>query len=96
MALMDVNDVLRELEYDSDNDFDGYVSEDGECSDIDEDSACGESEECVDGEVSIPEYQETSGCTIDMTNKSPLDFFRLLVSDEMLEEIVEQTNIYAQ
>ena len=30
--------------------------------------------------------------TSDMAGKEPIDFFQLLVSDEMLNEIVTQTN----
>ena len=35
-------------------------------------------------------------CTKDMKNKSPLDFFKMLVSSDILENIVEQTNMYAE
>ena len=31
-----------------------------------------------------------------MTNKTPIDFFQLFVTDDMLEAIVEQTNLFAQ
>ena len=44
----------------------------------------------------IPDFQQPTGPSVDMTDKSPLDFFKLLVTDEMLDHIVEQTNIYAQ
>ena len=83
MALMDVKDVLWEIDYNSDSDFDGYVSEDW----YEWRQCLWESEECGDNEVSIPEYQETNGYTIDMTKKISWDFFCLLVSDDMLEEI---------
>ena len=44
----------------------------------------------------IPEYIEHPGCISDMTEKSPLDFFQLFVTDEMLEAITEQTKLFAQ
>ena len=31
-----------------------------------------------------------------MTNKSPIDFFKLMVTSEIIENIVEQTNLYAE
>ena len=34
-------------------------------------------------------------CTSNMDNKSPLDFFKLLVTDDILENIVDQTSLYA-
>ena len=34
-------------------------------------------------------------CTVDMAGKSVLDFFKLLISDEILSSIVDQTNLYA-
>ena len=30
-----------------------------------------------------------------MTNKSPVDFFRLLIPDPILQQVVDQTNLYA-
>ena len=48
-----------------------------------------------DDPSSIPDYQEQRGCTIDMTDKCPSDFFHLFVTDDVLQEIVRQTNAYA-
>ena len=45
---------------------------------------------------SIPDYQERSGCTAEMADKTPVDFFHLLVTDVMLESIVGQTNTFAE
>ena len=42
---------------------------------------------------SIPEYSATHQ---DMTNKSPVDFFRLLIPDPTLQQVVDQTNLYVQ
>ena len=41
-------------------------------------------------------FQGTVGWTLDMSNKAPVDFFHLMVTDQMLEEVVQQTNLYAQ
>ena len=94
-----VSDVLRPLDEGSDCDFDGYIEED----DIDRES----DDSGIDGNDNkndkndnkseeIPIYQERAGLTVDMTNKLPIDFFHLLVTDEMLEGIVRETNLYAK
>ena len=44
----------------------------------------------------IPEFRQPVGCAEDMTGASPLQFFEQMVTKEMLEKIVEQTNLYAQ
>ena len=44
----------------------------------------------------IPDFQQPIGCAEDMTGASPLQFFQQMVTTEMLEQIVEQTNLYAQ
>ena len=44
----------------------------------------------------IPEFQGSAGCTRDTTNMTPYDFFTMLVEDSMLEEIVKQTNLFAE
>ena len=31
-----------------------------------------------------------------MTNKAPIDFFQLFITDTIVESIVEQTNLFAQ
>ena len=41
---------------------------------------------------SIPVFNQPTGPSVDMSNKTPLDFFKLLVTDTMLDGIVEQTN----
>lgn len=43
----------------------------------------------------FPEFMGHSGCTRNMTNRSPLEFLSLLVTDEILKGIVEQTNLLA-
>jgi len=48
------------------------------------------------GKESIPEFVGQAGCPQDMSNKSPMEFFQLFITDEMLGLIVEQTNLFAQ
>ena len=52
--------------------------------------------ECDGSTMVVPDYILEKGCTHDMSDKSPIDFFGLLVTDNMLTSIVEQTNLYAQ
>ena len=49
----------------------------------------------TDTENGIPEYLVTKGPNSDMTNKSPIEYFHLMIPDTLLEGIVEQTNLYA-
>ncbi len=49
-----------------------------------------------DDSESIPKFVGEAGCTQDMANKSPIDFVQLFVTDEILQAIVEQTNLFAQ
>ena len=35
------------------------------------------------------------GCTQDMSNKSPTDFFQFFITDEILHTIIQQTNLFA-
>ena len=45
----------------------------------------------------VPEYLLERGCcTSDMTGKFPIEFFQLLVTDDMLRSIVHETNRYAK
>ena len=44
----------------------------------------------------IPEVQGSAGSTRDTTNMTPYDFSSTLVEDSMLEEIVKQTNLFAE
>ena len=101
-----VSDVLAYMDIpmleddDSDDDFEGYIDEeeignDRDGGDYDGDSLSGESDE-GSSDDGIPQYSLNSGCTQDMTNKAPIDFFQLFVTDDMLEAIVEQTNLFAQ
>ena len=104
-----VSDVLAYMDIpmpeddDSDDDFEGYIDEEeignygrdrNDGGDYDGDLS-GESDEGSSDE-GIPQYRLNSGCTQDMTNKTPIDFFQLFVTDDILEAIVEQTNLFAQ
>ena len=44
----------------------------------------------------IPSFSGSTGCTRDMTDKSPVDFFQLLIPDDLLQVVVEETNRFAQ
>lgn len=46
--------------------------------------------------TSLPEFQDPVGGTKDMSNKTPIEFFNLMVTDDILQNIVDQTNIYAE
>ncbi len=43
-----------------------------------------------------PSFTATPGPIRDMSYKNPIDFFRLMIPDSILEEIVRQTNLYAE
>ena len=81
----------------SDDEFDGYVDPDElPPSDADVGDDVPGSEAADDDLPHIPDFQHPTGPSEDMTDKTPLDFFKLLVTDDMLDLIVEQTNLYAQ
>ena len=79
----------------SDDEFDGYIDPDKTSAEGFDDGN-GEDSEPSDDLPTIPDFQQPMGSSVDMTDKSPLDFFKFLVNDAMLDHIVEQTNIYAQ
>ena len=95
----------------SEDEFDGYISEDddriqgdgdgsgsGDGSGAEDQSEGGGEGGAGEGEddARIPAYERQFGCTQDMSDKTPLEFFKLMVTDEMLEKIVQQTNLYAE
>ncbi len=43
-----------------------------------------------------PSFTATPGPIRDMSYKNPIDFFHLMIPDSILEEIVRQTNLYAE
>ena len=59
----------------------------------------GEGGDITDGHAvcggDIPEYTSTPGCTQPAGDGSPLQYFKMLVTDTMLDSIVRETNLYA-
>ena len=45
---------------------------------------------------SVPVYALEPGCSVPVEGDRPLDYFSLLVTNDMLEHIVTHTNLYAQ
>ena len=45
----------------------------------------GDNNSNVDKAQNHPKSQRSSGCSNDMTNKTPLDFFDLVVTDDILD-----------
>ena len=86
----------------SEDEFEGYLDDDnltasGDNSHDPSDDAHDSSPQ-PDGDpgcTPIPEFRQPVGCAEDMTGAS-LQFFEQMVTKEMLEKIVEQTNLYAQ
>ena len=68
MALMDVSDVVEGIVIMT---LMMVVCEDGECNGVDDNSVSGDDDEPLESTPAIPKHQETSGCTRDMSNKSP-------------------------
>ena len=54
----------------------------------------GHDEEMQTGAPSIPEYNLEPGCTTN-SGDNPVDYFGLLIDDDMLQDIVDQTNLSA-
>ena len=81
----------------SEDEFGGYLSsEDEDGQGGDETSGSGDpSSECIQP-ADIPPYILQQGCAHDMTNKIPISFFKLFVDEDMLRNLVQQTNLYAQ
>ena len=89
---------LLDGDYDSDDDFGGYFDDSGDGGegsgeqgasgggegDGDSDGEGGDGQGSSGSAAGIPEYRRQKGCTTDMSNKSPLDFFKLLITDAML------------
>ena len=81
----------------SDDEFDGYIDTDDLTAADDDGALDGDSLDIDDSPVDIgipllPDFQQPTGPALDMADKSPLDFFKLLVTDDMLDHVVEQTS----
>ena len=46
--------------------------------------------------TNIPYYTMQPGCPHDMTDKTPISFFKLFIDNDMLGNLVDQTNLYAE
>ena len=89
----------------SEDEFDGYVDDmEEEVRDEDREIDRGddsewreaaEQERMLTTGSSVPRFSATPGCTHHLTDGTPLQFFNLLVDDAMLDNIVEQTCLYA-
>ena len=44
----------------------------------------------------LPEFSGSSSCSTDMSNKTPIQFFELMFTDDILHNVVDQTNLYAE
>ena len=75
---------------DNGNDFGNIGDENGD--DDDEQSDSPMSEESLP----LPEFSGSSSCSTDMSNKTPIDFFELLFTDDILHNVVDQTNLYTE
>ena len=102
-----VDDVLAYMEIPlpdeddiSEDEFEGYIDQKEEEEDDEGEGSGDESDEELDEDElddacendNIPKFMGQGGCTQDMSNKSPIDFLQLFITDEMLHTIVQQTN----
>ena len=89
----------------SDDEFQGYIGEleyqqEGEET-REHESECDEDRlelggECEVGEANeLPPYSNTPGCNYPCGTATPLDVFRMLVTNDVLDSIVTHTNLYA-
>ena len=99
LSMLDI--PLPEDDEMSDDEFDGYIDTDDLTAADDDGALDGDNRDIDDSPVDtgiplLPDFQQPTGPALDMADKSPLDFFKLLVTDDMLDHVVEQTNIYAE
>ena len=110
-ATLTVEDVLGELdgnaecESDSDDDFDGYVDTGARAEDVEPvveeqmdvgaNVEVGSQSSSDDGDT-LPEYTLQPGCAVPVEGNRPIDYFSLLVTEDMLQNTVTQTNLHAQ
>lgn len=76
--------------------------ESGEIEEQEIEGSVGLNEERGDGDVHfrdvsqwIPEYKLQAGCSASVKEEKPYDYFSLLFTDEILEHIVDHTNLHA-
>ena len=104
-----VGDVVAEMmgsnfdqEEFSDDDFEGYVDDENEQCIQEADVSVAHLDigtECEIGEsdpaLEIPQYNLSPGCNTPCSDATPLELFKMLMTDSILDKIVEQTNLYA-
>ena len=59
-------------------------------------SGSGGEGESVNDEGSVPQYSHQPGCTVAFESESPLQYFSLFFTPDMLSHIIEQTNLRAE
>ena len=79
MALSMLDIPLPEDDDMSEDEFDGYIDENEDLADGSNDTHGDDGEE-----VDVPAMCDFQQPSTDMTDKSPLDFFKVLIIDEML------------
>jgi len=127
IGFMDI--LLCEYDELSEDEFEGYIEDDGDSNGDDDgggqdddredgdgggnsandgwknggenggDNASGcdnNSSENSDNDPTLSEYTHQPHCTQDMTNKIPLDFLQLFITDSILETVVAHTNLFPQ
>ena len=81
------------------DEFEGYLDDDETRTPTDDPADSEDSSTYADDDAGcqpIPDFEQPVGCAEDMMGASPLQFFQQMITTEMLEQIVEQTNLYAQ
>ena len=105
-GMMDIPGPAADDDEWSDDEFSGYVDTNqprGETEsgvNIDDLGIGGECEVGEAGEAAaesdIPEYSLSVGCNYSCNDATPLELFKMLLTDDILDKIVEQTNLYAR
>ena len=100
----DVAEMMEDVDHEelSDDDFEGYIDDDNEQSQRETEMNAAHfdiGEECEVGEPhptsEIPEYTFLPGCNPPRPDATPLELFKMILTDSILDKIVEQTNLYA-
>ena len=82
----------------NDDILDGNIDDrmNGADNDVNESDGANGNDDGMNFENDVNKSTVSAGtCTVDMTNKQPVQFFRMLVTEGILENIVHQTNLYA-
>ena len=107
--VLDELDGNAEYESDSEDDFDGYVDtrerteevqpeveeQMEEEMDVGANVEVGSQSSSDDGDT-LPEYTIQPGCAVPVEGNRPIHYFSLLVTEDMLQNTVTQTNLHAQ